>query len=167
MAALVIAATLEVRARAADWQDDFALLTATVRSSPQSAVMRNGLGHVLSEQRKDLDAAQVQYDLALQSASAESPPDKEQMANALVGLGGVYYWRHDFARSLQYVEQAIATDPSFGSARIAQGMDLLALGRLDEAQVVFADARGVYPNDEVVTNGLGMVALARHDTRTA
>jgi protein O-mannosyl-transferase len=167
VAVLVVLSVVEVRARAGDWRDDFTLLSATVRSSPDSAVMRNGLGHVLAEQRHDLDAAQTQYDLALDLARNESPPNREQIANALVGLGGVYYWRHDFARSLQYLDEAIATDSTFGSARIARGMDLLALGRLDEAQAALAEAHHVYPNDEVVTNGLGMVALARHDTQAA
>jgi tetratricopeptide (TPR) repeat protein len=129
--------------------------------------MRNGLGHVLNEQKKDLAAAQVQYELAYEAASHETPPDKEQMANALTGLGEVYFMRNDPARSLDYLDRAIATDPAFGSAHVGKGMTLLALGRADEAQQVFSDAYRAYPNDVTVINGLGSAALARHDTAAA
>jgi len=164
---LVIVCAIEVRARTAVWESDYSLFSATVQASPESATMHNGLGHVLREQRHDQDGAEREYQLGYDAAAAETPPNKEQMSHALVGLAGVAYWRHNPARSLEFVEKALALDPQNGDAHVARGVDMLALGRLDEAQRVFEQALRYAPNDEVATNGLGLVALSRRQIREA
>jgi Tfp pilus assembly protein PilF len=161
MTGLVTVCGIEAQARTAVWENDYSLFSATAQASPESATMHNGLGHVLREQRHDQDGAEREYQLGYAAAAAEIPPDKEQMSHALVGLAGVAYSRHDPARSLDFVEKALAMDPQNGDAHVARGVDMLALGRLDEAQQVFEQALRYAPNDEVATNGLGLIALSR------
>jgi Tfp pilus assembly protein PilF len=160
--AIVIASVMQVRARASDWASDFSLLSATLPVSPNSAVIHNGMGQVLRDQQHDLDASEREYHLGYDAAKAETPPNREEMAHALVGLAGVAYSRRQPAQSLQLVEQALALDPSNGDAHVSRGVALLALGRFDEAEKSFQEAHLLYPNDAIVTNGLGLVALSRH-----
>ena len=160
--AIVTGGVIQVRARASDWESDFSLLSATLPVSPHSAVIHNGLGKVLRDQKNDLDAAEREYHRGYDAAAAETPPNREEMAHALVGLAGVAYSRGRPAQSLQLVEQALAVDPSNGDAHVSRGVALLALGRLDEAEKTFHEAHTLYPNDAIVTNGLGLIALSRN-----
>jgi Tfp pilus assembly protein PilF len=159
--AIVVASVMQVRARAADWASDFSLLSATLPVSPNSAVIHNGMGQVLRDQKNDLDASERQYHLGYDAAASETPPNREEMAHALVGLAGVAYARRQPAQSLQLVNEALAVDPSYGDAHVSRGVALLALGRLDEAEKTFQQAHVLYPNDAIVTNGLGLIALSR------
>lgn len=160
--AIVVASVMQVRARASDWASDFSLLSATLPVSPNSAVIHNGMGQVLRDQKHDLDSSEREYHLGYDAAKLETPPNREEMAHALVGLAGVAYSRRQPAQSLQFVEQALALDPSNGDAHVSRGVALLALGRFDEAEKSFQEAHLLYPNDAIVTNGLGLVALSRH-----
>jgi Tfp pilus assembly protein PilF len=160
--AVVAGSVIKVRARAADWESDFSLLSATLPVSPNSAVIHNGMGRAQRDQKNDLAAAEREYHLGYDAAAAETPPNREEMAHALVGLAGVAYSRGQPAQSLQLVEQALAVDPSNGDAHVSRGVALLALGRLDEAEKTFHEAHLLYPNDAIVTNGLGLIALSRN-----
>jgi Tfp pilus assembly protein PilF len=120
------------------------------------------MGQVLRDQKYDLVASEREYHLGYDAARVETPPTREEMAHALVGLAGVAYSRRQPAQSLQLVEQALALDPSNGDAHVSRGVALLALGRFDEAEKSFQEAHLLYPNDAIVTNGLGLVALSRH-----
>src|SRR5439155_26544884 len=102
-----------------------------------------------------------EYEIALRVAQAEQPPNQLQMANAYVGLSGIYARYRDFERALQNVAQALAIDPQLPGAHVAKGIILLQMGRFDEAQGTLEQAHNYFPYDEVVLNGLGVIALAK------
>ncbi len=143
------------------WESDFALFSDAVAKSPSSALMHSSLAQIYRDERFDLEEARREYVSALLVAHQETPPNLIQMANARVGLSSVYARQGNLQLALNEVNQALVEDDGLPAAHVAKGIVLLQMGRLDEAQTTLEQAHHYFPYDEVVLNGLGVIALAK------
>ena len=64
-------------------------------------------------------------------------------------------------------EKGLAADRSQPNLHTVQGVALMQLGRIDEAQKVFFDVHQLLPNDELVLHYLGVIALQRREFEKA
>ncbi|HZQ91299.1 MAG TPA: tetratricopeptide repeat protein [Terriglobales bacterium] len=161
VAGISLGGIAQTRRRVPDWKDDYTLYARTVEASPDSPLMRASLANVLRD-RGMLDAAEREYNTAIEVAQAQSPPDNYQTANALVGLAGIAHRRGQLQQALDYVNRALAISKDLPGAHVALGLILLESGRTAEARDVLLEAHKFFPYDEVVINGLGVIALTEH-----
>lgn len=155
VAALYI--TQDIR-RIPDWKSDYTLYAKTVEESPDSALMHNSFGEMLRT-RGDLDGAKRQYILAIAVASAEHPPELLQVSDAYVGLAGVMTAQGHYDQAMDAVNQSLKLDPTWAESQIAKAVILMHQGHPLQARPLLLSAAKDDPNDEVVANALGVVAL--------
>lgn len=152
--------------RIPDWKSDATLYATTVKASPDSAFMHNSYGQVLGDAR-DYAGAEQQYLLAIAEGSAAQPPQPFQVADGYVGLAGVDTARGQYDQALDAAERAMKLAPGWFGAKVAAAVVLMHLGRPIEARQLLLLASKSNPNDEVVVNALGVVALTLHDESSA
>ncbi|MBM3803173.1 MAG: tetratricopeptide repeat protein [Acidimicrobiia bacterium] len=148
-----------------DWKDELSLFTSAVAESPQSAQMRTSLAQALLQKGMSKDAER-QYLEAIRVGWERDPADRNQIANAYAGLGGIYVGRGDYQRGLGAVETGL----KIGSIEIkgaAYGIALLRVGRIEEGARALHDYHLRNPNDEIVLDALGVIALSRHEYEKA
>jgi Flp pilus assembly protein TadD len=158
LAGLCVAQT---RRRVPDWRDDYTLYKRSAESSPTSPLMHSSLAQMLRDKNGDLDGAEREYNIALKVASEENPPARGHMALAHVGLAGILMRRGLYQQALEHVDAGMQIDPSVPTLYVARGVILLQLGHMAEAEDVLLQAHKYFPYDEVVLNGLGVIALSR------
>lgn len=144
-----------------DWKDEFALFSSAVAESPRSAQMRASLAHSYLEKGMPAEAER-EYQEAIRVGWERVPPDRDQIANAYGGLGGIYVGRGEFQKGLEAVETGLKIG-KFDIKGAAYGIALLRVGRLDEGAQVLYDYHLRNPNDEIVLDALGVIALSRRD----
>ncbi len=160
-AALVVVMGLYVAQdlrRIPDWKSDATLYAATVEASPDSAFMHNSYGQVLGDAH-DYAGAEQQYLLAIADAAAAQPPQPFQVADGYVGLAGVDTARGQYDHALNATRRAMKLAPQWYGAKVAAAVVLMHLGRPVEAREILLQAARIQPNDEVIVNALGVVAL--------
>jgi tetratricopeptide (TPR) repeat protein len=86
---------------------------------------------------------------------------------ALAGMARAARLGGNRAAALGLVERALACDPGHTGLRLEAGHDLLALGRLDEAEATFRSMAADRHRDMRALMGLGHVARGRDDRATA
>jgi tetratricopeptide (TPR) repeat protein len=129
----------EVEATVAFWQ-------ARVEMDPADFVALGGLG-VAQAARARLDGDVSDYTAARQNfeaAVAANPGDAE----LLIALGFVHTAVHDFAGALALADSALALEPSNAAAHALRGDALLALGRYDDVEEAYLEARRLAPGLE-------------------
>jgi superkiller protein 3 len=164
IATMVLLAGLGVaqtRRRVPDWKDDFALYASAVNSSPDAPLMHNSLAQLFLDKNGDVAGAEREYALAIKAGAQAVPPNQTQIANAYVGLARIESLRGQFDRALQQIDLGMQADSSLPSLHAAQGIVLLRMGRLDQSEDILVQSNHYFPYDEVVLNGLGVIALAR------
>ena len=149
------------------WKNDLTLYSQTVLDSPNSALIRNAYAQVLSSKKKDTEGAEGQYWQAIEIANRRSPKDLQQIANAYGGLGGIYAQRGQYEKALEVVEKGLDTGSYPIETGIGYGLVLMHLGRLQEATSVLQKIHEIYPNDELVLDALGVLALGRQEFNRA
>jgi tetratricopeptide (TPR) repeat protein len=144
-----------------DWKDEFALFSSAVAESPQSAQMRTSLAHSYLE--KGLPGeAEREYLEAIRVGWERNPPDRDQIANAYGGLGGIYIGRGEYQKGLEAVETGLKIGKS-DMKGAAYGIALLRVGRLEEGAQALYDYHVRNPNDEIALDALGVIALSQRD----
>ena len=135
--------------RNVDWKDELALFTSAVAESPQSAQMRTSLAQ--SYLQKGMTAeAERQYLEAIRVGWERSPAERDQIANAYGGLGGIYVGRGEYQKGLEAVETGLKIG-KFEIKGAAYGIALLRVGRIEEGARALYDYHVRNPNDEIVT----------------
>lgn len=151
--------------RNGDWKDEFALFSSAVAESPQSAQMRTSLAQ--SYLQKGMPAeAEKQYHEAVRVGWDRVPPDREQIANAYGGLGGIYVGRQEYAKALEAVETGLKIG-KFDMKGSAYGIALLHLGRIQEGADALYEYHQLNPNDEIALDAMGVIALSQRDYEKA
>ena len=144
-----------------DWKDEFALFSSAVAESPQSAQMRTSLAQSYLQKGMPSEAER-QYLEAIRVGWERKPADKDQIANAYGGLGGIYVGQGEYQKGLEAVETGLKIG-NFEIKGPAYGIALLRVGRLDEGAKALYDYHLRNPNDEIVLDALGVIALSRRD----
>ncbi len=157
--------TVQTVRRNREWKDEFSLFFSAVAESPQSAQMRTSLAQ--SYLRKGMPAeAEKQYHEAIRVGRDRVPPDKEQIANAYGGLGGIYVGRQEYAKALEAVETGLKIG-EFDMKGSAYGIALLHLGRIQEGADALYEYHQLNPNDEIALDAMGVIALSQRDYEKA
>jgi tetratricopeptide (TPR) repeat protein len=106
---------------------------------------------------------------------AEHSRDQPSIADALTGLGGLYYDQKEYQRALDYYTKALVNSRGIGNSQEAALTDIgdtyLALGKLDSAldfssrAYQLSSTRGnmVYMSDELTNLGEIYAGLGRND----
>jgi len=161
LALVSILYSIQTIRRNGDWKDEFALFSSAVAESPQSAQMRTSLAQ--SYLQKGMAAeAEREYLEAIRVGWERSPADRDQIANAYGGLGGIYIGRGEYQRGLEAVEAGLKIG-EFEIKGAAYGIALLRVGRFEEGAKALYDYHVRNPNDEIVLDALGVIALGRRD----
>lgn len=145
--------------RNADWANDFIFYNRAAEASPNSSSMHNSLSHILRAEKGDLEGAERHALLALEMAKDAYPPDPRLAASAYLNLSNIYIQRQQYAKALELAEKGLAVEGSQPNLRVAHGVALMQLDRLDEARKVFQEVNQLLPNDELVLHYLGVIAL--------
>ncbi len=153
--------------RNGDWANDFVFYSRAAEASPNSSSMHNSLSHILRAEKGDLEGAERHALLALELAKDAYPPDPHLAASAYLNLSNIYTQRQQFAKALEMAEKGLAVDGSQPNLRVAHGVALMQLGRLDEARRVFQEVNQLLPNDELVLHYLGVIALRNREYQEA
>ena len=143
------------------WKDEFALFSSAVAESPQSAQMRTSLAQSYLQKGMPVEAER-QYLEAIRVGWERNPADKEQIANAYGGLGGIYVGRGEYQKGLDAVETGLKIG-NFEMKGSAYGIALLHLGRIDEGAQALYQYHQSNPNDEIALDALGVIALSRRE----
>jgi tetratricopeptide (TPR) repeat protein len=124
---------------------------------------RNAEGFFLlaraEEARRDLDAAAKAYGEVLSI--------NPRAATAQVRLAMVQMQRNDLGAAAQLAEQAAAAQPDGLEARLVLARTLVARREIERAATVTEALAREFPNQSVVQNQVGMLALARGDASGA
>jgi len=153
--------SLQTIRRNGDWKDEFALFSSAVQESPQSAQMRTSLAHSYLEKGMPAEAER-EYLEAIRVGWERNPADRDQIANAYGGLGGIYVGRGEYQKGLEAVETGLQIG-KFEIKGAAYGIALLRVGRLEEGAKALYDYHVRNPNDEIVLDALGVIALSQRD----
>lgn len=89
-----------------------------------------------------------------------SPSIHFQLARAYEALGNL-------SRANQELQTTLKIAPKYGPARFAQASLLAKTGRLDAAQKMLADLSATYPNDPMIQETRGDLALAQNKPKEA
>lgn len=99
------------------------------------------------------------YYLAALNRPAEAMAEAEQAAwlapndyPAAITQGGVAYWTGNFAEALVYCERAATMAGGNPVPLLFRFYSLRALGRIDEARVLFEQIRSAYPDEPIVVS---------------
>ena len=161
LAVVALLYSIQTVRRNGDWKDEFALFSSAVTESPRSAQMRASLAHSYLEKGMPAEAER-EYLEAIRVGWERVPPDRDQIANAYGGLGGIYVGRGEYQKGLEAVETGLKIG-KFDIKGAAYGIALLRVGRLDEGAQALYDYHLRNPNDEIVLDALGVIALSRRD----
>jgi putative PEP-CTERM system TPR-repeat lipoprotein len=83
-----------------------------------------------------------------------------QLARAYTALGNL-------SRANQELQTTLKIDPKYGPARFAQASLLAKTGKLDAAQKMLAELSATYPNDPMIQETRGDLALAQNKPKVA
>jgi tetratricopeptide (TPR) repeat protein len=153
---------LETAARNPDWKDDATLFARTVQSSPNAPFVQNMVAAAEIGDTSNFDAAEEHYRKAASLASAETPPDRLQIARAYEGLAWIYSQRSDFNRAVDLLNRVRQLDPSDPEVDGEEGLILSKAGRWDEAAIYLQRAAAASRQDENVLNALGLYSQQRN-----
>ena len=147
--------------RNGDWKNEFALFSSAVAESPQSAQMWTSFAQSCLEKGMPAEAERA-YHEAIRVGWERSPADRDQIANAYGGLGGIYIGRGEYQKGLEAVETGLKIG-KFDIKGSAYGIALLRVGRLDEGARALYEYHVQNPNDEIALDALGVVALSQRN----
>jgi tetratricopeptide (TPR) repeat protein len=157
---IATAATLQLRARTVEWRSSRSLFQSALRIAPDATTMRNNLGQEL-RMAGELDLASEQYEEALRLAVASN--NDVQAAIAYSGLAGISWQRGDAEKALELVHEGQKINNTPGALRVSESLALVQLGRFDEAKPKLLAVLRYFPNDEIVLNALGVIAMNQRD----
>jgi len=144
------------------WQDDSALFTRTLESSPNAPFVEGMVAALQPNSATGQISAETHYLRAISLAESEAPPDRLEMAIAGEGLASIYAARGDFDRALRALAQVRLAAPEDPEVDGEQGLILTQAGRWTEAEAALRRAVAISPNDANVLNALGLIAW-QHD----
>jgi protein O-mannosyl-transferase len=166
-AAILLACSAAAMARNADWKDDYTLLQATLKQSPESGYLHNLMAGVWIERdqfRRALDeqTLAVRYEprsvtfrknlgnilLGMDSAAAAREFEivtrlDPSLAEGRVDLGLAYQALGDSARAAAEYERALALAPDYLEALLALAQFDQTAGKTEESQALFRRAEAV------------------------
>jgi Flp pilus assembly protein TadD len=122
--------------------------------------MLNNLGQELRTSG-ELDESSRRYEEALRLSLIEH--NKLQAANAYSGLAGIAWQRGDPEKALDLVHRGLEINNTLVTLRVSEGVALVQLGRFEEAKQKLLSALQFFPNDEIVLNALGVIAMNQRD----
>src|SRR5205085_7224844 len=158
LAVVVVFFTARTFARNRVWQDDMALFTRTLESSPNAPFVHGMVAALQPNDAAGQTLAESHYLSAISLAETETPPDRSQVAIAGEGLASIYAARADFDRALRTLAQVRIADPEDPQVDGEEGLILTQAGRWTEAEAALRRAVAITPNDANVLNALGLVA---------
>ncbi len=161
MIAVLLFASVTV-ARNSDWKDDATLFGRTLETSPNAPFVHIMAAASASGRSSDSMSAEEHYWKAVSYASAETPPDRAQMALAYKGLASIYSDRSDFNRAIAMLDRAREADPGDPEVDGEEGLILTKAGRWDDAAAYLNRAAASSHDNANVLNALGILAQ-RHD----
>jgi tetratricopeptide (TPR) repeat protein len=163
-AALVLAFSLLTVLRNPVWRDNRSLYQSTVKSSPDSALMRNNLGKLYFADR-DLAAARSEFRAALEADSRAFARSHSDQATSLLGLGSAASAEGDLDVAWKYAEQASRMKAAVhrSDAFMLMGMVLAKKQSYQEAEKLLRYAIELRPGNEAAHVNLGNVFLGRGD----
>jgi len=166
-AAILLACSAAAMARNADWKDDFTLLQATLKQSPESGYLHNLMAGVWIERdqfRRALDeqTLAVRYEprsvtfrknlgnilLGMDSAAAAREFEivtrlDPSLAEGHLDLGLAYQALGDSARAAAEYDRALAIAPDYLDALLALAQLDRTAGKTEESQALFRRAEAV------------------------
>jgi tetratricopeptide (TPR) repeat protein len=116
------------------WQDDLALFTRTLESSPNAPFVEGMVAALQPNDAGGQISAESHYLRAIALAQSETPPDRSEMAIAEEGLASIYAARADFDAALRTLAQVRIADPKDPQVDGEEGLILTQAGRWMEAQ---------------------------------
>jgi len=140
------------------WQDDSALFTRTLESSPNAPFVEGMVAALQPNNAAGQISAESHYLRAISLAETEAPPDRLEMAIAGEGLASIYAARGDFDRALRALAQVRVAAPEDPEVDGEEGLILTQAGRWTEAEAALRRAVAISPNDANVLNALGLIA---------
>jgi tetratricopeptide (TPR) repeat protein len=157
---IAIGATVQLRARTVEWRTNRSLYESALRIAPDAPTMLNNLGQELRTSG-ELDESGRRYEEALRLSLVEH--NKLQAANAYSGLAGIAWQRGDPEKALDLVHRGLEINDTLVTLRVSEGVALVQLGRFEEAKQKLLSALQFFPNDEIVLNALGVIAMNQRD----
>jgi hypothetical protein len=166
-AAILLACAVATMARNADWKDDFTLLQATLKQSPESGYLHNLMAGVWIERdqfRRALDeqTLAVRYEprsvtfrknlgnilLGMDAAAAAREFEMvtrldPSLAEGHLDLGLAYQALGDSARAAAEYERALAMAPDYLEAVLALAQLDQTAGKTEESQALFRRAEAI------------------------
>ena len=113
------------------WKDNYTLFTTDIKTSPNSAKLRNAVGGELTTQAGKMEDINRRQALAkeaighLEEAVRLHPTYK----NAYLLLGNAYIYLDQYDKSIEYYQRALQLDPEFADARNNLGIAYREAGR--------------------------------------
>jgi protein O-mannosyl-transferase len=144
------------------WQDDSALFTRTLESSPNAPFVQGMVAALQPNNAAGQISAETHYLRAISLAESEVPPDRLQMAIAGEGLASIYAARGDFDQALRALAKVRVAAPEDPEVDGEEGLILTQAGRWTEAEAALRRAVAISPNDANVLNALGLITW-QHD----
>ena len=141
-----------------DWQNNFALFSATVQTSAHSAKAHHNLAVAYTE-RGDLDNAMLQFHESL----AIYPPYDD----AAFGIGKIYERKGIDAGALEWYATATRLNPNWAPAHLNSGAIYYKRGEFTAAEKAFRAGLESQPNNPRLLIGLALVRLAQDDRAEA
>jgi Tfp pilus assembly protein PilF len=138
-----------------DWKDSLTLWTATLETTPDSAIALNNLGIVY--------AKQGMYDKAigLFTIVIERYPFKERMERVYCNIAKAYTDQHKFDRALEYYQQALELNPDYQEAYLGLGDVRTQLGEYQKAVELYRSALKLNPQNEIAYYQFGNLFFAQ------
>jgi protein O-mannosyl-transferase len=147
---------LETATRNPDWKDDATLFTRTLQTSPNAPFVLNMVAAAEIDETSTVAAAEDHYQRAASLASAETPPDRVQLAHACEGLAWIYSERSDLSRALDLLNRVRQISPADPEVDSEEGLILTKAGRWDDAATYLQRAAASPSEDANVLNALGL-----------
>jgi len=135
-AAILLACAAAAVTRNADWEDDFTLLQATLRQSPESGYLHNLMAGVWVE-RDQFRRALDEQTLAVRY-EPRSVTFRKNLGNILLGM--------DSAAAAREFEMVTSLDPSLAEGHLDLGLAYQALGDSARAAAEYERALALAPN---------------------
>jgi tetratricopeptide (TPR) repeat protein len=136
-AAILLACSAAAIARNADWKDDFTLLQATLKQSPESGYLHNLMAGVWIE-RDQFRRALDEQTLAVRY-EPRSVTFRKNLGNILLGM--------DSAAAAREFEIVTRLDPSFAEGHLDLGLAYQALGDSARAAAEYDRALAIAPDN--------------------
>jgi len=148
------------------WRDTPTLYTNTLERSPTAMPIANDLGRYYFYQG-ELEKAEEQYSKVLILWDQAFTQNKDVLADAYSGLGGIRYQQNRLDEAREYFEKALAVSPRDFS--VLQNLGSVHVARQDYQSAIryYGMALQINPRNEVTYNNLAAIYLTAREFEKA